>query len=178
MKAVFVQIVLIAVLVACAMSLGKQLEATRSRIAIERSRAVIGERVTLTSIAGIDVHGIITETLPKGAHRIVVAGFRGSTVEQDMSLWTAVAALLADAPDIYIVAYCDDARCADAARKLPYSPRFKVIRYGEVSNTQALLSVDGRGECLLVGPKMSTLRRIAWRTPPKVAEDIAREVRQ
>jgi hypothetical protein len=178
MTGLLVQLALIGVLAVCAMSLGKQLDATRSGITIERSRAAINERVRLTSIAGVDVRGTVRETLPEQAKRFVVPGFRSSTIDQDISLWTAVAALLADEPDIHIIAYCDDARCAEAASKLPPSPRFTVIRYGEPSNSQAVLYADGRGDCFVLSPEMKTLRRIAWRTPGRVAEDIAREVRQ
>jgi hypothetical protein len=178
MKAVVVQVALIGMLAVCATSLRKQLDATRSGIAIERSRAGITERVRLTSIAGVDIHGDVRETGPEGAKRIVVTGFRAATVDRDISFWTAVAALLADEPDIHIVAYCEDARCANAAREMRPSWRFTVMRYGEASNTQALLYVDGRGDGFVLGPEMKTIRRIAWRTPGTLAEDIAWEVRQ
>jgi hypothetical protein len=172
------QLLLIGVLAACAMSLWTQLAATWSGIAVERSRAVTTERLELASIAGIDVHGTIRDALPDRARRLVITGFRSSTFDQDIRLWTTVVSLLADEPDIHVIAYCDDAPCANAARARSSVPRFTVMRYGEASSSQAVLYADGRGECLVLSPDMKTLRRVTWRAPGTLAEDIAREVRQ
>lgn len=175
---VVAQLVLIGILTACAISLRKQFDATRSGIRIERTRAAITKRVGPTSIAGVDIDGTIRDVLPDRAKRFVVAGFRSSTIDRDVALWTAVAESLTEEPAVHVIAYCDDAVCADKARKAPRSPRVTVLRYGEPSNVQALLYADDRGDALVLSPQMEVLEKIPWRTPYRRAEDIVQDVRK
>jgi len=177
MKDVIFKIALIGILLACAVSLRGQFVATRSSINIERSRAHISDRLPLTSIGGIDASGqLVDMTSPTRAKRFVVCGFRNSTLQQDIDVWTAVATRLAAHPDVRIVGYCDGDSCAQTVKKTRPQLPFTMIAHGEVVTSQALLSADARGDCVLLNDKMRAIRRVSWRMPERSPVDLAKDI--
>jgi len=177
MKEVIARVVLIGVLCVSGMSLRDQLSAAMSRVGVERARVGISDRLGVTSISGIDVWGQQAyKKPPADATRILVCGVRGATARQDITRLTSVSALFSERPDVHLVGYCDGRACAQAVRQDRLPLPFTVLAHGEVIPSQAVLSADAKGNCILLDGKLAGLRTVAWRASVKTAAELAKEI--
>ena len=168
-----------AVLALCAVSLQNQFYAASRAVDSERRLSVRSERLALQSLAGVDVGGRLTEAVPSGdVRRIVACAFRDATAEADLGKWLQLARDLSDVPSVRIVGFCEGPACVSAAGRASLPANMTVLASGESVASQAVLNADATGACYLTTEKLKLVRRVRWRdgtiSPATVSSEIRR----
>ncbi len=141
------------------------------------------KRLVFANGDGIDVHGRrVAGNQSSPRERVAAFLLREGSLAQDVSFWREVERRLAPNHTIRLIGYCDGGGCARTLADPAQAVGFRVLLFGEMIDSQAVLNADAEGTFVLSikqgKDEANRVRKIAWRTPDRKAEEIARSIVQ
>jgi len=130
--------------------------------------------------AGIDVKGnyidsVLTNQTDDKERYVIAFLLRYNSLDTDIHFWNEVNNHLSSLDNVIVrlIAYCEHFRCVEAIRVNPSAVNIPVLEYGEVSDMQAVIGADVKGEFWLRGNRN---KKIKWRDHNLTPFDIAMSI--
>lgn len=145
--------------------------------AADRKQAAIAanQRLRFTAGRGLNSRGgrLDREGRPT-AKRVVGFLLRDETLGEDIAYWQEIARQLPPDSSVELIGYCERSNCEGRVQPSALTAAaFRIMAYGEVVDSQAVLNADGDGKFVVAGQAGSVWRQLDT-TPAAVAKELRR----
>lgn len=146
----------------------KRLREKQTSIVHHSSDVIYGEPT------GIDIYGKRIVPSLVGTKRYVIFLLHSDNLQNDLTLWRHVEALLGSHREIELIGYCDGWQCAESMRRdKPLT--IPVLAFGESTSVRAVVNADADGNAILKNAGTRVQSTILWRRSSRSPQDIVRE---
>jgi len=172
-------LLLLIVLVYCGVRLFQNAATVRTDRKQKEIRLLTPQSLPFLADKGVDVFGNpVVPSVASKKHPVYVFLLRGDRIDSDLSFWLDISRHTKK-ENITLIGYCDGQDCSSRVRRSSPLLPFRVIEYGEVTSSQALINADREGYLLgLIGVGKRP-KKIKWRgansTVLNISEELGRQ---